>query len=122
MSKQPTSTQVIESIAGDLARERCARNSVDPDVTLHVFRDIRSNPLYRRQYLLATRCQTGFERGMPDKQKVNTRLGAVIKAAIKAENAELKVPVPEGEEEFIETYTRFKPREPMPPPAGRTPR
>ena len=122
MSKQPTSTQVIEAIAGGLARDRSPRNAVDPDITLHVFRDIRANPLYRKQYLLATRCETGFEHGKPDKTRVNTRLAAVIKATLKADNAETKVPVPEGEPEFIETYTRFKKREPTPAPAPRTPR
>lgn len=113
---QATPEAVVVAIAESEARRLSPRDSVDPDVTLHVFRHLRRDPYARRQYLQAAGpgCDTGFETGHAGKAALNLKLGRRIKAAIGADNDQANCPIEGDEPEFIESYTRFKVRAPRP--------
>ena len=72
-------------------------DAFDPNVTLKIFREFRTDAELRRLYERAIGDRPGNERGNALKAKLNRSLGALSKAAV---GAEVKVSTPRGERTY----------------------
>ncbi len=101
----------IKTRAIALAQQLSPEHAFDPNVTLKVFRAIRTEDELRLLYLRAIGDREGNERGNPVKARINRTLGAAIKTAVRAtpktvDGNPVKVQV---SNEFIFSYTQLEP-------------
>lgn len=97
----------VKAGAALLARQISPPEGFDPHVTLAVFRAIRSDPAMHNTYLTAIGGGTGFERGNPQKARVNRAVGSTVKAAVRASSSDSQGRVTKVEisGEFCFSYT-----------------
>lgn len=95
----------LKSNVADIARRLSPPEAFDQHITLKVFREIREK--IPDLYLTAIGGGTGFERGNPQKAKVNRAIGSTVKAALGASSAdrEGRVTKVEVSGEFCFSYT-----------------
>jgi hypothetical protein len=101
----------VKARAIALAQKLSPENAFDPNVTLKVFRAIRTEKDLLRLYLRAIGDRQGNERGNPIKARINRTLGAAIKTAVRGtpktvDGNPVKVQV---SNEFIFSYTQLDP-------------
>jgi len=101
----------LKAKAAEIARRVSPPNAFDQHVTLKVFREIREK--IPDLYLTAIGGGTGFERGNPQKAKLNRAIGSTVKAALGASSTdgEGRVTKVEVSGEFCFSYTLLWPVE-----------
>jgi uncharacterized protein (DUF1778 family) len=101
----------LKRAAADLVRRLSPPGRFDPDITLAVFRAIRTEGRLATLYCAAIGSGDGFERNNPAKARVNRTLGGICKAvsggSSKAPDGAVAMVQVSGE--FCFTYTRLHP-------------
>jgi hypothetical protein len=101
----------LKRAAADLVRRLCPSNRFDPDVTLAVFRAMRTDGRLAALYRAAIGSGDGFERNNPAKARVNRTLGGICKAVSggSSKGPDGAVTMVQVSSEFCFTYTRLHP-------------
>lgn len=100
----------VKARAIAVAQRITEHDGFDPNITLKVFQEIKSDTRLNELYLRAIGGRPGDERGNPIKARLNRSLGAAIKTAVggapeKVDGSPVKIQVPN---EYIFSYTLLR--------------